>query len=277
MGTQTVCIGGMRVDGAHDGRLTFDPTVQMPGMPVELLAAHGAIEGDRWVAPLTTYIIRAAGRTTIVDTGLGPALGRFEGETGWLPEELRRAELDPERVQTVILTHLHPDHIGWNFTERDGERRLTFPNARYVVTRAEWEHWRESPAGFIVRDALPLADTGQLDLVDDGAEPAPGVRLLATPGHTPGHVSVLLYDGGEGAVITGDALYNPAQLEQPQWSSASDHDKELSARSRASLADRIADEGLIVLGGHFPPPQGGRLLRVEQRRVFRPLRAADTS
>jgi glyoxylase-like metal-dependent hydrolase (beta-lactamase superfamily II) len=268
---QTLRLGNMRIDGAHDGRLSFDPAAQFPGMPVELLAAHGGIEGGRWVAPLTTYVVRTQGGTVIVDTGLGPALGRFEGETGLLPASLRRVGLDPDRVDTVIMTHLHPDHIGWNFTEQDGERRLTFRNARYVVTRTEWDHWQSIPAGFIARNATPLADTGQLDLVEDECEVSPGVRLLATPGHTPGHVSVLLFNGPEGAVITGDALYNPAQLEQPQWGSSADTDAELATRSRTSLAERIADEGLIVLGGHFPPPQVGRLLRVEQRRVYRSL------
>lgn len=273
---QTLRIGAMQVTAATDGRLSIDAAAQFPGLPLDLLAAHGGFEGGRWLAPLTTYIIHIAGRTVVVDTGLGPRLGQFEGETGALPASLRQAGLALERVDAVVMTHLHPDHIGWNFTERDGERRLTFPNARYTVTRAEWEHWQGSPAGFIARratarSALPLAGTGQLDLAEDGYEPAPGVRLLATPGHTPGHVSVLLFDGGEGAVITGDAAYNPAQLEQPAWSSSADVDPALAARSRTTLADRIADEGLIVLGGHFPPPQAGRLLRVGQRRVYRSL------
>ena len=264
-------IGAAGVLALSDGRLIFDPAQQFPGMPVELLAAHGGIENGRWVAPLTTFVIMIGTKTVVVDTGLGPSLGRFTGETGALPAALRLAEVDLARVDAVVLTHLHPDHIGWNFSGQNGEPRPTFPNARYIVTRAEWEFWKDNPAGYIARSVRPLETTGQLDIVEDGHEPAPGVRLLATPGHTPGHVSVLLYDGGEGAVITGDALYNPAQLEQPQWSSASDSDPALSARSRASLADRIADEGLIVLGGHFSPPQAGKLLRVGQRRVYQAL------
>jgi glyoxylase-like metal-dependent hydrolase (beta-lactamase superfamily II) len=264
-------VGSARVLALSDGRLIFDPAQQFPGMPIELFAAHGGIENGRWVAPLTTYVVTIGGKTVVIDTGLGPALGRFSGETGALPAALRLAEVDLARVDAVVLTHLHPDHIGWNFTDSPAGPRLTFPNARYVVSRTEWEFWQDSPAGSIAASARPLAATGQLDLVDDGHEPAPGVRLLATSGHTPGHMSVLLYDAGEGAVISGDALYNPAQLEQPQWSSASDSDPKLAARSRASLAERIADEGLVVLGGHFPPPQAGRLLRVGQRRVYQPL------
>jgi glyoxylase-like metal-dependent hydrolase (beta-lactamase superfamily II) len=268
---QTLRIGRAGLTALLDGWLSFDPAQQFPGMPVELLAAHGGIEDGRWIAPLTTYVVAIGGRTVVIDTGLGPSLGRFSGETGALPAALHGAGIDPARVDVVVLTHLHADHIGWNFNDADGERRPTFGNARYVVSRAEWAHWQSSKAGYIARDAAPLATTGQLDLVDDGHEPAPGVRLLATPGHTPGHVSVLLYDSGAGAVITGDALYNPAQLEQPQWSSASDTDPAQAAQSRTALADRIAAEGLIVLGGHFPPPMGGRLLRIEQRRVYHPL------
>lgn len=268
---QTRRIGSATVLALSDGRLIFDPAQQFPGMPVELLAAHGGIEQGRWVAPLTTFVVSIGGTTVVIDTGLGPSLGRFTGETGALPAALRLAEVDCARVDRVVLTHLHADHVGWNLSDVQGEPRPTFPNARYICTRAEWDFWRDSPAGYIARCVKPLVESGQMELVEDGHEPAAGVRLLATPGHTPGHVSVLLYDGGEGAVITGDALYNPAQLEQPQWSSASDTDPALSARSRATLADRIADEGLVVLGGHFPPPQAGRLLRVEQRCIFQPL------
>jgi glyoxylase-like metal-dependent hydrolase (beta-lactamase superfamily II) len=251
--------------------MSFEATRTFPGMPLELLAAHGGIEDGQWIAPLTTYVVALGGRTLVIDTGLGPSLGHFSGATGALPAALQEGGVDTARVDAVVLTHLHSDHIGWIFSDVNGERRPTFANARYVISRAEWAHWQSRDADRIARTAAPLAAAGQLDLVEDGHEPVPGMRLLATPGHTPGHVSVLLCDGGVGAVITGDAVYNPAQLEQPQWSPRTDTDAALAARSREALAERIADEGLIVLGGHFPPPMGGRLLRVEQRRVYRPL------
>lgn len=266
-----VQLGRATVTTFLDGWMRFVATELFPGMPVDLLAAHGGIEDDQVILPLTTYVVAIGGRTVVVDTGLGPSLGRLSGETGALPSALRDGGIDTARVDAVVLTHLHSDHIGWISSDVNGEQRPTFPNARYVISRVEWAHWQSANPDRIARINAPLAAAGQLALVDDGHEPVPGVRLLATPGHTPGHVSVLLSDGGASAVITGDAVYHPAQLEQPQWSPRTDADTALAARTRAALAERLADEGLLVLGGHFPPPMGGHLLRVEHRRVYRPL------
>jgi glyoxylase-like metal-dependent hydrolase (beta-lactamase superfamily II) len=266
--------GDLTVEAVADGHLVFDPAISLPDVPFAALSALGGIEHDRWVAPLTTWAIRAGERLLLVDTGLGPSVGRFEGTSGELPAALARAGIDPARVDAVIFTHLHPDHVGWNFVERDGGRAPTFANARYIVHRVEWEHWSGQEAGFLRRSVAPLAGTGQLDLVTDDHEIVPGVRLLGTPGHTPGHVCVLIADGGEGGVITGDAAHHPAQLEHPEWSPTFDADREQAARSRATLADRLERDGLAALGGHFPAPHAGHLIRVERRRVYRALGTA---
>jgi glyoxylase-like metal-dependent hydrolase (beta-lactamase superfamily II) len=191
-----------------------------------------------------------------------------------LMDSLAAREVRPDQVDAVLMTHMHPDHVGWNCTEVNGELRPTFPNARYVSTPAEWKRWVTVEAGFVLRHLLPLEAAGQLDLVEDGYEPAPGVSLLATPGHTPGHVSVLVYGGGEGAVITGDLMHHPIEVEHPDWSPSADDDPDLSARSRLALVERVEAEGLTLLGGHFPEGQhAGRVLRVEGRRRFRPFGA----
>jgi glyoxylase-like metal-dependent hydrolase (beta-lactamase superfamily II) len=149
-----------------------------------------------------------------------------------------------------------------------------FPNARYIVTRTEWEH-RETVAGpeMTARCLLPVEKSEQLTLVEDGYEPAPGVRLLATPGHTPGHVSVLVSDGGEAGVITGDAAHHPAEMEDPEIVAAFDADPAQSSASRVALVQRVEAEGLTVMGGHFPPPTAGRVVRVEGKRRWRWLGA----
>ncbi len=265
--------GEVAVRTVSDGHLLLDLDGFFPNALIAEFRAYGAgLEGpDKLRCPLTSFVIETAGKTVLVDTGLGNFLGRFEGACGTLPVELAAAGIAPERVDAAVFTHLHPDHVGWNCTERDGAYIPTFPNARYVVHRPEWERWKDVEAGYIRRHVLPLARAGQLDLVEDGFEPAPGVRLLSTPGHTAGHISVLVYGGGEGAVITGDAAHHPLELEHPDWSPSADDDREQSARSRAALVDRIEEEGLTVLGGHFPAPHAGRLVRVESRRVYKPL------
>ncbi len=265
--------GAITVDAVSDGYLDLNLGRFFPSLPREAWAAypHGVI-GDTLRCALTTYLVRTAGRTVLVDTGLGPRPGRFAGESGSLIASLLYAGVRLEDVDAVVFTHLHIDHVGWNCIEvSPGDYRPTFPNAQYVVNRAEWERWEGDGAGYLARNVRPLAEMGQLVLVDDGHEPAPGVRLLSTPGHTAGHVSILVYGGGEGGVITGDAAHHPAELEHTDWSPAIDEDPALSARSRETLVQRIEADGLIVLGGHFPPPHAGRMMRVAQRRIYQPL------
>lgn len=114
---------------------------------------------------------------------------------------------------------------------------------------------------------------GQLTLAEDGFEVAPGVSLLATPGHTPGHVSILLMDDGAGAIITGDAAQHPAELENPELSPPHDFDPAQSAASRLALVERAEADGLVILGGHFPAPGAGTIVRVGSRRRWRWLGA----
>lgn len=270
----TLRFGEITVQTVSDGHLLLELTGFFPDAPADAWSQHpeGVADG-KLDAPLTTFVIRTAGRTVLVDTGLGAFLGRFEGSCGALPAELAAAGVPPEGVDAVVFTHLHPDHCGWNCTERDGAWLPTFPNARYVVHRPEWARWVNIEAGYVRRHVQPLATTGQLDLVGDGYKPAPGMRLLSTPGHTTGHVSVLVYGGGEGGIITGDAAHHPAEIEHPDWSPSADDDRALSARSRAMLVDRAEAEGLLVLGGHFPAPHAGRVVRVGPRRIYQPLKA----
>jgi glyoxylase-like metal-dependent hydrolase (beta-lactamase superfamily II) len=233
----------------------------------------GGYEGDIISAPLTTFVIRTVGRTILVDTGIGPSLGRLgamgmTGTAGLLPDSLRAIGLDPEAVDTVVLTHLHSDHIGWNVTEQPtGGFKPTFRLARYVVNEAELAV-AETVAG--KREAelqiRRLVASGHLRPVSAMHEIAPGVRMLPTPGHTPGHVSILIKDGQSGGVITGDAVHHPGELEQPDVVIPFDSDAVVATASRRMLVERIEAEGLTVMGGHFPGSQAGRIIRVESKR-----------
>lgn len=278
---QTLRFGDYIVDAISDGCIYFDPMGFFPDVPQNEVshacAAHGLGPGEKFGCYLTSYLIRRPGRTILVDTGVGPDQGRFQGTVGLLPAALAVAGVETEEVDTVLFTHLHVDHVGWNFTEYEGGQRPTFPNARYLINRVEWERWSGFESNAINQSVKPLADTGQLELVGDGYEPAPGVRLLATPGHTAGHIGILIYgqrDGqGEGGIIAGDIAHHPMELEHPDWSPRFDDDRAQAARTRAALVERAEAEGLVVLGGHLPPPHAGRIVRVEQRRVYQPLRS----
>lgn len=277
---QRISFGSITVDAYSDGDLVMPITAMFPDVPLEAFRAYGGVdENGIATAPLTTFVVRANGQTILVDTGMGPELGSFaslgfSGTVGQLPEALEGAGIAPEHVDAVFFTHLHGDHIGWNTRDIDGEIRPAFPNARYLVARAEWENRATvAPPEMVARSLTPVEAAGQLVLVEDGYELAPGVIVLSTPGHTPGHCSLLLSAGGEAGIITGDAAHHPAEMEMPDVKAIFDADPAQSTATRIALVERAEAEGLVVLGGHFPPPTAGRVVRVEQRRRWQWLGA----
>ena len=278
---QTIRLGSITIDAVSDGELGLPIAMMLPGADVAAASALGGIDAKGIaLAPLTTFIIRAGGRVILVDTGVGPSLKGFEDmdagrPVGLLPAALAGAGVTPESVDFVVSTHLHGDHIGWNTLTTDGVSTPMFPRARYVITRVDWEN-RATIAGngATARSLAPLEAAGQLMLIDDdGHAVVPGVELLFTPGHTPGHTSILVREGGSGAVITGDAAHHPIEMEDPDLKAVFDSDPDQAVRSRHALVARIEAEGLTVLGGHFPAPTAGQIVRVEQQRRWRWLGA----
>lgn len=219
-----------------------------------------------------SFAFEVGGLRVLVDTGIGN--GKTRANPAWhdlrtdYPDRLAAAGFPPESVDLVVLTHLHTDHVGWNTRPRDGEWVPTFTRARHLTSRVEREFWAgydmDGPRRQVFRDSvLPVEDAGLLDLVDapdDGVEVAPGVRLLPTPGHTPGHVAVLLTSGDQRALITGDCLHHPVQLARPDITSCVDIDPEQARRTRHALLADLAGTDTLLLGTHFPPPTGGRVV-----------------
>lgn len=273
---QRLSFGAITVEAISDGEIACPLGMMFPETDIDRFRPFGGVSADGLLsAVLTTFVIRAGGKLILVDTGIGPdvsplAAFGFTGSAGLLPGGLAAASIEPERVDAVVSTHLHSDHIGWNTAEEAGALRPMFPNARYIVTRTEWEH-RVRMAGrrAAARSLDPIEASGQLTLAGDGDEVAPGVTLFATPGHTPGHTSVLVMDAGEGGIITGDAAHHPLEIERPEMSPHVDTDPAQSADSRRRLVERAEADGLVVLGGHFPAPTAGTIVRVGERRQWR--------
>ena len=221
---------------------------------------------------LGSFLIHEGDRWTLVDTGYG---GRPGTRGGRLLDELEKARLRPDDVSRVIITHLHGDHIGWNTVDRDGKPEVLFKNARHIVQRRDWDHWIQ-PAMFPGRPllelcAVPLEAAGVLDLVDGDQLISAGISTLLTPGHTPGHQSILVTSGDEKAIILGDVTHVPFQLLYPEWRPSFDTDPELSARTRSEVFDRIEEHGLKVAAGHYPYPSIGGIVRVEGKRRWQPM------
>ncbi|GGV04798.1 MBL fold metallo-hydrolase [Streptomyces albospinus] len=224
-----------------------------------------------------SFAVEAGGLRIVVDTGIGN--GKTRANPAWngldtdFLERLTAAGFPPESVDLVITTHLHTDHVGWN-TRLAGEDWVpTFPNARYVTSRTEWDHWAatdlDEARTRMFRDSVhPVREAGQYDLVnvpEQGHEVAPGVLLVPAPGHTPGQVAVELRGSDRRALITGDSIHHPVQLSHPHVHSCVDVDPVQAIRTRARLLDGVADTDALLLGTHFPRPTAGTVRRENGR------------
>jgi glyoxylase-like metal-dependent hydrolase (beta-lactamase superfamily II) len=279
MGAERITVGSVEIVSLADaiGPLKMAPEQIVAGVTKERLAPYikrypeAFDDMGRWVAPIGSFLLRAGGRTVLVDTGLGPNKWPMliADEYGRLPVELRRIGVEPAAIDTVFLTHMHGDHVGWN-AAKDGTP--TFPKARYLLQRADWEYANDPQ--LLARNPnaatplRPLFERGLLDLLEGEAQIAPELTALPTPGHTPGHTSLLVVSGGERAVITGDVISNPAQIHEPDWQPVFDRDGDEAAATRRALLDRIEAEGMTVAAGHFPAPGFGRVLRLDGQRYW---------
>ncbi|MGW7485685.1 MBL fold metallo-hydrolase [Streptomyces sp. NPDC054786] len=246
---------------------TPDVVAQAPWLQGDFADDEGALR-----LATHSFALEVQGLRILVDTGIGN--GKTRGNPAWHhlnSDYLRRltaAGFAPETVDLVLLTHLHTDHVGWNTRADKGEWIPTFPHARYLTSRAEWDHWAgvdmDEARRQMFRDSVdPVRDAGLLDLAEapaDGTTVAPGVRLLPTPGHTPGQVAVELRSAGRTALITGDCIHHPVQLSRPHISSCVDADPAQAAHTRRTLLASLAGTDTLLLGSHFPPPTAGRVI-----------------
>ncbi|TDO54710.1 glyoxylase-like metal-dependent hydrolase (beta-lactamase superfamily II) [Kribbella sp. VKM Ac-2527] len=205
------------------------------------LPGNVAADGG-WLLHFHSYLVTSERGAVLVDTGIGPAGGEaadWLGTTGRLPRLLDAAGVGVEEIDTVILTHIHLDHAGWN---TDGDRPR-FPNATYVVQQAEVDH---AHTGATYRNLIqPIAAAGQLRAVDGETEVG-GLRLLPTPGHTPGHQSVLT----DRAVLGGDVLVHPAQARWPGLTYVYERDAAVAVTSRRDILRLAAATGLPIAAAH---------------------------
>ena len=234
------------------------------------LSPHFLDDKGRFLQSIHTFVIEAPGFTALVDTCVGNDKDRggrapFHMMRTSFLEDLRAAGVAPEAVDVVICTHLHVDHVGWNTRLENGRWVPTFPRARHLFTRRDWEHWSADPGedtGRIMDDSVkPVLDAGLARLVDVDERISDELWLEPTPGHTPGHVSVRLRSGDADAVITGDLMHHPVQMAEPQWGSHFDSDADAARKTRRAFCERYAGGDVTVLGTHFHDPTAGRVVR----------------
>ncbi|GAA2632380.1 MBL fold metallo-hydrolase [Actinomadura fulvescens] len=289
-----IAIGTTTVTYLPDGHgwiypdVYFDYGVNDDPLLADAWATHPEYLDDEGRLPVSigSFLIRTEDDSAmLVDLGLGdveytlPGAADFKG--GALLDGLAAEGLSPNDIDTVVFTHLHHDHVGWasDVAPAPGYPRgrvvsgLTFGNARHLVSEDEWRHWEDHP-GFPGPDAhaaqAPLR--GHLGFVNDGDEIAPGVRVLATPGHTPGHLSLIVTDptgrDERRLIVLGDVMHCQVQVSESHWSCRFDLDAEQNSSTREWILKELELPGTMLAAGHFADHVFGRALPPRPRRAW---------
>ncbi len=237
-------------------------------------------EQHRMALGLNSLLVRSHGKLVLIETGVGDKeSGRRQASPvaeGNLLAELAALDILPEAIDVVVNTHLHADHCGWN-TRATGEELVpTFPNARYLIQRGEWEaatHPNErTRATYLAENLLPLEEAGVLELIDGELSVTPEITVISTYGHTEDHASVVLSSGGETAIYIGDLVQHSIQLERTAWVSSFDLLPLVSMETKKRIVERAIREQALVISVHSPFPGLGRLTKTEDgRRHWEPV------
>ncbi|RPE43552.1 glyoxylase-like metal-dependent hydrolase (beta-lactamase superfamily II) [Streptomyces sp. Ag109_O5-1] len=272
---QSIVLGDVEVIRVVEWHQPFVPASGMfPDVAAQVWKAnedwlapdHWEPESDRAVLALQTWVLRSAGRTVLVDTGVGngrerPGMPPFHRREGDFLGRLARAGVRPQDVDVVVNTHLHVDHVGWNTVDADGEWVPTFPNAQYLLPAADDFHYGPDNAyangereddRLIYEDSIaPVHRAGQTVLWDGFHRIDEHLTLEPAPGHTPGSSVLRLASGSDRAVFVGDLLHSPVQLLQPCCNSSACLDPEQAVASRRQILGRAADERELLVPAHF--------------------------
>ena len=283
-----LAVGNVEITVLHDTEVALPFSRTFPDVPLEAWAPY--IErypdaysgGDSLRVHFECYLVRSQGRTLLVDTGLGNATSNPAvvaniggGIDGGLLTELEAAGFQADDIDTVFLTHLHPDHVGWNITRNGSRESATFPNARYLANEADWaafdtpmdseifgyDWWAETVA--------PLRRLGVLDLINDETELTGELTVTPTPGHTPGSMSLIVNSGGERAFIMGDVFHGPAQVTETDWVFHYDMDPERAGATRKDMLEWAEQDNAAIAICHHSG--FGRVIRESGKRYWQAL------
>lgn len=238
--------------------------------PISWLIPHFADENGRLRMSIHALVVETPTLRVVVDTCLGNDKNRriptWNDRQGRFLEDMAEAGFPRESIDMVLCTHLHVDHVGWNTMLVDGQWKPTFPKARYLFGRTEFEHWKAQTARedmtHVFGDSVqPIVDAGLAELVDADQVISPEISLVPSHGHSPGHVSVRISSKGATAFITGDIAHHPCQMARPDWASTADFDKVEAEATRRKIFEDLAGGPVLMIGTHFSGPTAGRVVR----------------
>lgn len=247
-------VGSVEIIALVDSVKAFPANVVYPGAG-DLAQFAAYMDADGAVAlNFAAFVVRDGDTTVLVDTGWGPEM------EGQLLAEMSAAGVAPDAIDIVTFTHLHGDHTGWNF-DRASSKPL-FPRARYLVPKGDWDHYgaQTPPPDSFTRDIAPLEATGQLELIEGEHRLSPSLVTLPTPGHTPGHTSVMIAAGGAQGCILGDVVITMIDAEMPSLTTVFDSDQALGVATRTATIARLAAADALVGASHLPAPGFGRFV-----------------
>lgn len=284
---QSLRLGELQIDRVIENEGPFAALdFLLPDAPPDLVERNADWLKPRFVDPASgqvvmsfqAFLVRTPRSTILVDACIGndkerPHRPNWHRQRGPFLERLAATGVRPEQIDYVCCTHLHADHVGWNTRLADGRWVPTFPNARYIFARKEYDHWEAAHRAAVAAGAepvnhgafadsvLPVVEAGRAVLVESDHEIEKGIHLEPAYGHTPGTCMIHAKSGGDHGVFIGDMIHTPAQLGDPSVSSRFCDDPAASARSRIDLCERYADTPTRILAAHFPACCGGGLLR----------------
>ena len=286
----TISVGNVEITAVHDGDGALPISMVFPEVAPELWLPYQqkypeCFNGDNnenIALPFECYVIRSEGHTILVDTGVGSMATNpgtvtafASGVDGRLLLDLQTAGVNKEDIDTVFLTHLHPDHVGWN-VNNDGPTPVpSFPNARYVFHQDDWEAFRpprdSEVFGFTFWEETlaPLEGAGVIEPLSGEHSITSEITAILTPGHTPGSMSLAIDSGGEKALVMGDVFHGPPQVSEPSWVFAFDADPDTAVQSRSRMLDRAEAENAIMAICHSTG--FGRVVSQEGRRYWQGL------
>ena len=256
----------IEMEVAGGSRFILPDATREACLPMTWMAPHFMDEQGNLIMSIHALIVDTGSRRIVVDTCIGNDKQRSipnwtNLQTSFL-EDIAAAGYPRESIDTVLCTHLHVDHVGWNTMLVDGHWEPTFANARYLFGEKEFQYWdsaaEETMNQGVMGDSVrPVVAAGLVDLVEWEHQLCPEIRLEPTPGHTPGHVSVHITSNGEEALITGDCIHHPCQMSRPDWCSSADYDAVQGRQTREALLEKYVGKDILIIGTHFATPTAG--------------------
>jgi glyoxylase-like metal-dependent hydrolase (beta-lactamase superfamily II) len=275
-GTDTITLGSVEITRVFEQASVAMPrTFFFPDVDDQLWDSHRDwLEPDFWdprgdaiLVSLRTWVLRSEGKTILVDTGVGndrdrPGMPVFDHLTTTYLDNLAAAGVRPSDVDLVVITHVHPDHVGWNTQLVNDEWAPTFPNAQYLIPRADFDYWNPTNAdqtrvgprmqNVFEDSVLPVHQAGQSVLWEEAHDIDANLRLEPVPGHTPGSAVLWLHSESDRAAFVGDLVHTPLQIVEPDLCPCLDEDETAARISRRRILDSVANDNALMLPAHFP-------------------------